>query len=426
MAYTDYIDLDYKSYRDDLVTLLYIEPSPESDFETATEAVAGESSIGTWTDVLTIDPKRLKKITPKIFHLDREKGIIAIAYPLGLFELNNIPQIMSSVAGNIFGMKIIKNMRLLDIQLPENVLKAFNGPKFGISGIRKILKVKKRPLVGTIIKPKLGLNYKEHAKVAYESWIGGCDIVKDDENLSNQSFNPFKERIKNTLKMRDAAEKETGEKKIYMPNITAETGEMTKRAEFVKKQNGEYVMVDVLTVGFSALQTLINENLNLVIHAHRAMHAALTRNPKHGISMLALAKLYRLIGMDQLHIGTVIGKMEGSLEEIVLIRDEMIKQKIDEDFSKNHVAQDWKNLKPVFPVASGGLHQGHVPKLVEILGNDVIIQAGGGIHGHPDGTISGARAMRQAVDAVMEGIPLEEYSTNHYELERALKKFGII
>ena len=171
-----------------------------------------------------------------------------------------MPNILSSVAGNVFGLKALKNLRLLDIQMPKALISSFKGPAFGIAGIRKLLKVPKRPLVGTIIKPKLGLNTKDHAKVAYDAWSGGCDIVKDDENLSSQKFNPFEERLAQTLESRDKAQKETGERKVYMINITAETNLMIKRAESVLAQGGEYVMVDILTCGWSALQTLRDQN----------------------------------------------------------------------------------------------------------------------------------------------------------------------
>jgi len=195
---------------------------------------------------------------------------VKIAYPIELFELGNMPNILSSVAGNVFGLKTLRNLRLSDVYFPLKLIKSFKGPKFGIEGVRKLLKIYDRPLVGTIIKPKLGLKTVDHAKVAYEAWVGGCDIVKDDENLSSQKFNPFKERVLKTLRFRDKAEKEVGEKKVYMVNITSETKEMLKRAKYMVNHGGEYVMVDILTCGFSALQTLRNQDFNLVIHAHRA------------------------------------------------------------------------------------------------------------------------------------------------------------
>ncbi|MCZ2808978.1 MAG: RuBisCO large subunit C-terminal-like domain-containing protein, partial [Candidatus Bathyarchaeota archaeon] len=264
-----------------------------------------------------------------------------------------------------------------------------------------------RPLVGTIIKPKLGLKTMDHAKVAYDAWVGGCDIVKDDENLSSQSFNPFDDRIVATLEMRDRAEEETGEKKVYMANITSETEEMLKRAQFVKDHGGKYLMIDILTCGFSALQTVREQDFDLVVHAHRAGHAAFTKNPKHGISMRVIAKTSRIIGVDQLHVGTVVGKMSETRQE-VSENCEALRTELD-------------GLKKVLPVASGGLHPGLVPSLMEFFGKDFVIQAGGGIHGHAGGTVSGAKAMRQAVDATLQDISLKEYAETHEELRTALE-----
>jgi ribulose-bisphosphate carboxylase large chain len=243
--------------------------------------------------------------------------------------------------------------------------------------------------------------------VAYEAWSGGCDIVKDDENLSSQKFNPFEERLAQTLESRDKAQQETGERKVYMVNITAETDIMLKRAEAVIAQGGEYVMVDILTCGWSALQTLRDQNYKLVIHAHRAGHAAFTKNQLHGIAMRPIATVARIIGVDQLHVGTVVGKMSETKAEVL----ENI------DACKTPMGK----LKPVLPVASGGLYPRLVPALLETFGNDVVIQAGGGIHGHPGGTVAGAKAMRQAVDAVSKGKTLEEYAKSHKELKISLE-----
>ncbi len=168
-------------------------------------------------------------------------------------------------------------------------------------------------------------------------------------------------------------------------------------------------MVDILTCGWSALQTLRNQNLKLVIHAHRAGHAAFTKNPLHGIAMKPIAVVARVIGVDQLHVGTVVGKMSETKEEVI------------ENIHACKAQMD--DLKPVLPVASGGLHPWLVPALMETFGNDFVIQAGGGIHGHPDGTVAGAKAMRQAVDATLEEKTLEEYATTHKELAAALKQW---
>jgi ribulose-bisphosphate carboxylase large chain len=405
LKYLDFVDTNYTPKESDLVCVFYVEPKGIT-LQEAAGGVAAESSIGTWTELSTEQPY-MARLAAHVFSV--EGNIIKIAYPVELFESSNMPNILSSVAGNVFGLKALKNLRLLDIQVPRQILNSFKGPAFGVAGIRRLLDVPKRPLVGTIIKPKLGLNTKDHAKVAYDAWLGGCDVVKDDENLSSQSFNPFEERLVKTLESRDSAQAETGERKVYMVNITAETQEMVKRAEAVVAQGGEYVMVDILTCGWSALQTVRDQNLKLVIHAHRAGHAAFTKNPLHGIAMKTIAKVARIIGVDQLHVGTVVGKMSETkvevLENIEACKDDM------------------GSLKPVLPVASGGLHPGLVADLLETFGCDVVIQAGGGIHGHPQGTIFGARAMRQAVDATLEGKPLEEYAKTHMELAAALKKW---
>ena len=399
----DFVNQSYKPKTTDVICEFYVEPEGISFIEAA-GGVAAESSVGTWTELTTIKPY-VEKLAARVFNINGEN--IKIAYPIELFEHGNMPNILSSVAGNVFGLGTLKNLRLNDIHLPRELVKSFRGPQYGIGGVRELLGVNDRPLVGTIIKPKLGLKTKDHAKVAYDAWIGGCDVVKDDENLSSQSFNPFQDRIVATLEMRDRAEKETGEKKVYMANITSETEEMLKRAQFVKEHDGRYLMIDILSCGFSALQTVREQDFGLVIHAHRAGHAAFTKNSKHGISMKVIAKVARIIGVDQLHVGTVVGKMSETQEEV----------------SENCEAlrTDMYGLNEVLPVASGGLYPGLVPALMSFFGKDFVIQAGGGIHGHPEGTVSGAMAMRQAVDATLQGISLKEYSESHKELQAALE-----
>ncbi len=402
MKYIDFVNLKYEPAKTDLICTFYIEPE-DIKLKEAAGGVAAESSVGTWTELTTTEPY-MAKLAACVFRI--EGNLATIAYPAELFEQGNMPNILSSVAGNVFGLKALKNLRLNDIEIPDKLVRSFKGPKFGIKGIRSLLKVSERPLVGTIIKPKLGLKTVDHARVAYEAWAGGCDVVKDDENLSSQQFNSFEERVVKTLDARDKAEEETGERKVYMVNITSETKAMLKRAEYVLDHGGRYVMVDILTCGWSALQTLRDQNFKLIIHAHRAGHAAFTKNPKHGISMRVIAKVSRVIGVDQLHVGTIVGKMSETKKE-VLENIEALKMNM-------------AGLKPVMPVASGGLHPRLVPALMRYFGKDFIIQAGGGIHGHSNGTLAGATAMRQAVEATMQEKTLDEYAETHKDLKVAL------
>jgi ribulose-bisphosphate carboxylase large chain len=403
MRYVDFVDLDYVPSETDLVCSFRVEPEGITMRE-AMGGVAAESSIGTWTELTTVKPY-VEGLRARVFHIDGNG--CRIAYPVGLFEPGNMPNILSSVAGNVFGLDALRSLRLDDIEFPEVLVSSFKGPRYGVDGVRKVLGVKDRPLVGTIIKPKLGLRTEDHAEVAHEAWVGGCDVIKDDENLSGQGFNPFEERVIRTLEMRDRAEEETGDTKAYMVNVTAETEEMVERAEFVRDNGGRYMMVDMITSGFSALQTLRDRGLELAIHAHRAGHAAFTRDRRHGIDMRVIAKVSRIIGVDQLHVGSVVGKMSETLEE-VQANIEALKEPM-------------QGVKHVLPVASGGLHPGLVPGLMKIFGLDFVIQAGGGIHGHPDGSEAGARAMRQAVESVLEGVELKEYARDHPELSRALE-----
>ena len=182
----EYLRLGYQP-KDDVICLFRIEPAAGITLKKAAESVALESSVGTWTSVP--GKSYMKHLAAKIFHIDG--NLVKIAYPSELFEGGNAPNILSSIAGNIFGMKAVKNLRLEDVSFPRSIVKTFIGPRVGSEGIREELGVHGRPFLGTIIKPKLGLNSKDHAQSAYNSWLGGCDFVKDDENLSNQHFNKF-------------------------------------------------------------------------------------------------------------------------------------------------------------------------------------------------------------------------------------------
>lgn len=405
-----FLSLGYKP-KDEIVVIFYVEPAKGLSLEKVSEHVAGESSVGTWTS-LTEVPKRVEKIKPKIFEIDKNKKIVKIAYPLELFEIDNIPQILSSIAGNIFGMKIVKNLRLIDVIFPKKVVKKYKGPNFGIKGVRKVLGIDERPLLASVPKPKVGFSSSEYAKKAEEIWRGGFDFVKDDENLTSQPFIKFEKRLEKVMKVKEKVENEIGERKSYLVNITAKYEEMKKRAKLVSDYGNEYVMIDIITCGFSALQSIREylDDLNLAIHAHRAMHASFTRNKKHGISMLVIAKLSRLIGVDNLHVGTVVGKLVSPKKEVLEL--------------KNFLTSEWFGIKKTFPVSSGGLHPGHLPFLLKFFGNDVIIQAGGGVHGHPKGSYYGAKAFRKTLDLLLEGYSLKEIVEMDENVRIASKKWN--
>jgi len=405
MAFS-YLNRSYKPKRNDIIVEYRVEPSFGLSLEKAAEKIAAESSIGTWTKLSTLNKRTFNRLSAKIFFVSKKTKRVKIAYPLVLFEPRSIPQLLSSIAGNIFSMKDIKNLRLEDIKFPDVYINKFSGPGFGIDGIRKIFGIYNKPILGSIIKPKVGLSAAEQALLAYKVFKNGIDIIKDDENLTDLPFDKFTERVKEVLKLKKKAEKETGKKKVYAFNVTGPLDIMLERAKFVKKEGGKCIMVDIVSCGWSALQYLRDQNFGLIIHGHRAGHSAFTRNKKHGLTMLVVAKLARLAGIDQLHTGTVVGKMEGTREEVLSI--------------DNFLRKKWANLKPVMPIASGGLHPALLPKLIDILGRDLIINFGGGIHGHPQGSEAGAIAVCQAAKASLKRIPLNKFAKNHQELKSAL------
>ncbi|WP_254544223.1 type III ribulose-bisphosphate carboxylase [Halomarina pelagica] len=407
ITYEDFIDLEYDPADSDLVCAFRVEPAADMSMEAAASRVASESSNGTWAE-LQVEGS-VTDLSATAFSIEGSE--IRVAYPEELFEPGSMAQVLSCIAGNIMGMKAVERIRLLDCEWPEPLATSFPGPQFGTSVRTEIFDAPDRPITATVPKPKVGLSTEQHAQVGYDAWVGGIDLLKDDENLTDQSFNPFHDRLTGSLDARDRAEEETGERKSYLVNVTADANAMLERADAVAEAGGEYVMVDVITTGWAAVQTVRERcaELGLAIHAHRAMHAAFDRVPSHGVSMRVLAQIARLCGADQLHTGTAdLGKLEN--EDTVGINEWLY--------------GDLYGLNDVLPTASGGLHPGLVPELVERCGTNICVQAGGGVHGHPDGTAAGAKALRQSIDATVEGTPLEEYAEDHPELAVAIEKWG--
>lgn len=425
-GYTDFIDMKYKPDKHDVIALFRVKIPRWSSAKRAWGAVAAESSVGTWSAMKALHYKNVQRVAAKVFWA--KGGWIKIAYPEEHFEPGNLSQILASIAGNVFGMKAVDALRLEDIQFTKKIIKSFKGPQFGREGVRKIFNVTKRPLMLSVAKPKVGLTTEQHVEIGREIWEGGLDLLKDDENLADQDFNPFRKRVKESLKARDKIEKLTGEKKSYLINITGPTvKEMENRAKFVKDCGGEYVMIDIITTGWAAVNSVreICKDLKLAMHAHRAMHGAMTRDPHQGFSMHCVAKCARLLGVDQLHIGTAgIGKLVGSKEEVIELEKVITANQYKGNNKEHTLDQDWFGTKSLFPVSSGGLHPLIIDKVMDKLGTNIMLQIGGGLHGHPSGTLAGAKAMREAVEAYMAGIDLAEAAKKSSELKEALDYWG--
>jgi ribulose-bisphosphate carboxylase large chain len=425
-----YLDFEYEPGEDDFVVLLYT--SGKYELEKLAEAIASESSVGTWTDIKTMNDYVFEHYRARIFRINKvreNEGFVYIAYPIEHFDLKNFNQFQASVLGNIFGMKELESLYILDIQFPEKYQKQFKGPALGLDGIRKYVGTDRnlRPHAGTIVKPKVGLTPKEFARVAYTAWVNGLDLVKDDENLVDQNFCRWEDRFNAVFDAMDKAEAETGERKIYCVNITDSSIErMTERVEKVLERGHNCVMLDVYVLGIAALEYMINltRKHGIIVHAHRAGYAAWHRG-NYGVNFQILEKIYRMIGVDQLHIGTGVGKMEGGAILIKRLHELAEFMEGEEKFYLGSLEFKFADhIKPIMPVASGGLDPTKVDALVVIHGKNVTVQAGGGVHGHPDGTASGAKALRQAVEAVVEGVSLKDYAEKHSELKKAIEKWG--
>jgi ribulose-bisphosphate carboxylase large chain len=428
---------DWKPNDNYLVTLIKLELSKvaikeakgkslKKVFEEGAASVAAESSTGTWTKVFDGKGSGIPLAGKKraiAFDLDYKNLMFKVAYPIDLFELDNISGLLAGIVGNIAGMKMVSAMRVFDVKFPSKMIKAFPGPKFGVPGVRKMLKKKKGCLLCTVPKPKIGRTDKEQAGLAWDLFTAGdgsYEGIKDDENLTNLYFNKFDKRCNLVHRNLKKAEKLTGKKKFYLCNIThSNINEMERRARLIKKNNGKFMMMDVITTGFTAVDSMRRKNLGLAIHAHRAMHGFITRDNSPGIhgkgslggfsmSMIVFAKLFRLLGVDSLHGGSPLAKMEdyGEAEYIQKVLQE---KHLRPDKKIPSLGQEWYHIKPVWMTASGGLHPGDFESILGKLGEDILIQCGGGVLGHPKGVKPGVIAAQQAREIFEKNIPLREF-----------------
>ena len=377
--------------------------------EKAAEAIAAEQSTGTWTGISTLDRSIFDGLGARITSIDGD--VITCEFPAEDFSIETgaVPQILSVIAGNLFGLGALKAVRLEDVTFPKSILEQFKGPKFGAEGIRKALKRSEEPLVGTIVKPKIGLSPEKTAEYVYEAGSGGLTNSKDDETLVDQSFCPIEDRTIRVAEALDRLEEE-GRMMMHAVNVSTRSDRIVELAEKVQGWGAREIMIDVITCGYGCLQALAEDpSIKVPIHVHRTMHGAFTKDPRHGINMLVLSKLVRMVGGDALHIGTLgVGKMAAGAHD-----DSNLKACLGDDVP----------YKTVMPVCSGGVHPSLVADIIARSGMDVQIQAGGGVAGHPGGVRAGAMAMSQAVHAAYEGIPAAEYAESHPELRVALERW---
>ncbi len=404
-----YWEPDYEPKETDIIALFRITPQDGVDEIEAAAAVAGESSTATWTVVWTDRLTAKEKYRAKAYRVDPVPNapgqfFAYIAYDLDLFEPGSIANLTASIIGNVFGFKPLKALRLEDMRLPVAYVKTFQGPATGIVVERERLDKFGRPLLGATVKPKLGLSGRNYGRVVYEALKGGLDFTKDDENINSQPFMHWRDRFLYCMEAVNKAQAETGEIKGTYLNVTAGTmEEMYERADFAKELGSTIVMID-LVIGYTAIQSMANwaRQNDMILHLHRAGHSTYTRQKSHGVSFRVIAKWMRLAGVDHIHAGTVVGKLEGDPATTKgyydICRDDFNPMRLENGVFFD---QHWASLNKLMPVASGGIHAGQMHQLLDLLGEDMVLQFGGGTIGHPMGIAAGATANRVALEAMI-------------------------
>lgn len=387
------------------------------------EGIALGLTVGSWTDLPILDQEQLLKhkgMVISVKELDEDervnqyfgksisKGIVKISYPNVNFS-PDLPAILTTVFGKL---SLDGEVKLIDLEFSDDLKALFPGPKFGLTGIREKLGVYNRPLVMSIFKGVIGrdLNYlKEQLR---EQALGGVDLVKDDEILFENELAPFEQRITEGRKVLEAVYQETGHKTLYAVNLTGRTFELKEKAKRAVELGADLLLFNVFAYGLDVLQSLSEDTeIDIPIMAHPAVSGALTPSEFYGFSnQLLLGKLLRYAGADLVLFPSPYGSVALEREQTLAIAKELTLS--DEYFKQS------------FPVPSAGIHPGLVPLLIHDFGIDSVINAGGGVHGHPDGASGGGKAFRAAVNAVLSGKTLVDYAETSSELKKAIELWG--
>jgi ribulose-bisphosphate carboxylase large chain len=404
-----YWDAAYSVKQTDLLALFRITPQQGVDPVEATAAVAGESSTATWTVVWTDLLTACDVYRAKAYRVDPVPNTPGqyfgyVAYEVDLFEEGSLANMTASIIGNVFGFKPVKALRLEDMRIPFAYLKTFQGPATGVVVERERMDKFGRPLLGATVKPKLGLSGKNYGRVVFEGLKGGLDFLKDDENINSQAFMRWRERFLYCQEGIQRAAAATGEVKGSYLNVTAGTMEAVyERAEYAKELGSIVIMID-LVMGYTAIQSIAYwaRNNDMILHLHRAGNSTYARQKNHGINFRVICKWMRMAGVDHIHAGTVVGKLEGDPLMVKGFYHTLLDVKTDVNLPQGlFFAQDWASLRKCLPVASGGIHCGQMHQLLNYLGDDVVLQFGGGTIGHPDGIQAGATANRVALETMV-------------------------
>ena len=326
----------------------------------------------------------------------------------------SLPNLVATVAGNLFELQQFSGLKLLDIQLPQPFRDRYPGPQFGVPGTRQLAGVPKLPLVGTIIKPSVGLSPEATAAMVAQLAAGGIDFIKDDELQSNGPHCPLEARVKAVMAVLNAHAEKTGKKVMFAFNITGEIDEMRAHHDIVLAHGGTCVMVSLNSIGLPGV-TALRRHSQLPIHAHRNGWGMLGRSPALGMSFVAFQKFHRLAGIDQVHVNGIRNKFCEPDDSVIASARACLTPMFD---GPNRGCE-------VMPVFSSGQWAGQaIDTYNAIRSTDLIYACGGGIVAHPAGIAAGVRSIRLAWEAAIDGRTLEQAAAEHSEVKQAMEMFA--
>lgn len=389
----------------------------QADFASKAEGIAVGMTVGSWTELPEAQKADMAKhlgqllsVVPCESDIPGERyADITIAYPDVNYS-RDLPALLVTMFGKL---SMDGRIKLMDIEWSDTFKQAFPGPKFGLDGVRKLVDVHDRPLLMSIFKSVIGYDLPALAEQFRQQALGGVNIIKDDEILFENPLTPIERRVKACMEAADSVSQQTGQRLLYAVNLTGPTFKLRDRALRAIEAGANAFLFNVLAYGYDVLLALSSDpDISVPIAAHPAMAGSMYPSPHHGIAaQLLLGKLMRLAGADLVLFPSPYGSVTMPAEDTFAIRDAL--------------TQPDMALLRSFPVPSAGIHPGIVPLIIRDFGTDVIVNAGGGIHGHPLGTAAGGRAFVQAIDAVMQGKTLESRAADQEELRAAIQAWGV-
>lgn len=372
----------------------------KADFHKKALSIAVGLTVGSWTELPEAQKASMEKHLGKVISVQVHEppsaapgeryADIQIAYPDINFS-RDLPALLVTVFGKL---SMDGRIKLIDLDVSETFASAFPGPKFGLKGVRDLLGVHDRPLLMSIFKSVVGYDLANLQDQFYKQALGGVDLIKDDEILFENPLTPLEKRVEACMEAARRAQEETGQKLLYAVNLTGPTSKLADNARKAIAAGANALLFNVLAYGYDVLHELSSDSsINVPIAAHPAMAGAMYPSPHYGIgASLLLGKLMRLAGADLVLFPSPYGSVVMPKEENLAVKDALL--------------TPMHGLRTSFPVPSAGIHPGLVPLILKDFGTDVVVNAGGGIHGHPMGTAAGGQAFRQAITATMNGVSL--------------------